>query len=120
MRERGRSRARSASHGQLHRSSSPLGCSNWVGRDPSRGPDIGGERGDWQDVMPRWRKASRQVDRSQDRQSRFKRHGGERSWSTGTGRGCYRDGYRFRDGFHRSRVRGASRIRCCDYPSARY
>ncbi|MCI49496.1 hypothetical protein A2U01_0070740, partial [Trifolium medium] len=70
--------------------------------------------------MPRRRKASRQVDRSQDRQRRFKWHEGERSWSTGTGRGCYRDGYRYMDGFYSNRDRGASRERFCDHPSARY
>ncbi|MCI41901.1 hypothetical protein A2U01_0063135, partial [Trifolium medium] len=73
-----------------------------------------------QDVMPRRWKASRQGDRSQDRQRRFKWHGGERSWSTGTGQNCYRDGYWYKDGCYRTRDRGVSRLRFCKFPSARY
>ncbi|GAU51462.1 hypothetical protein TSUD_413600, partial [Trifolium subterraneum] len=89
---RGRSRARSNGQGlhagQVLQSSSQACDSHWVGRDAG----YRGERGDWQVVMPRRRKASRPVDRSQDRQRDSKRYDGERDWSSG--RGLSWDGYR--------------------------
>ncbi|PNX83961.1 hypothetical protein L195_g040012, partial [Trifolium pratense] len=41
---------------------------NWVGWDPGWVPEIRGDWGDWQDVMPRRQKGLRQEDRDQDGQ----------------------------------------------------
>ncbi|MCI05132.1 RNA recognition motif, partial [Trifolium medium] len=106
---RGRSRERvSARDGgrgfcprQPHRSFTPAVSKHRVGRGPSRVPQIGGDRGDWQDVQPRRWKATRQGDRSMDRRQGFKRHSGLRSRSRARRHSW--DGYRYHD-----RVRDAS------------
>ncbi|MCI34458.1 hypothetical protein A2U01_0055678, partial [Trifolium medium] len=76
---------------------------NRVGRDPSRVPQIEGDWGDWRDVMPRRRKASRQADASQDRQRWSSRHGGGQVQARF--RGLSRTGYGFYD-----RYRGGSGV----------
>ncbi|KAK2421773.1 heterogeneous nuclear ribonucleoprotein A0 [Trifolium repens] len=96
-----------------HRPSSPAWRANWVGRVPGRVPEIGGDGGDWIDMMPRRRKVIQHVDRGQDRLRRRSRsNSGSRQVQVRNYSYCEtqldgrRKGYACRDGS----VREGSRI----------